>query len=49
MLPNKIVVKSRTAGKIKGALRQSSIGKGVGHGKGHKVGLSQFSGTGNGL
>lgn len=49
MLPSNIVVKSSTAGNLKGVLRQSSIGKGVvGQGKGNKVGLSQFSGTGNG-
>jgi hypothetical protein len=43
-----IVVKSQTAGNRKGALRESSIGKGVLN-KMSKVGLSQFSATGNGF
>lgn len=43
-----IVLKSQTAGNRKGALRESSIGKGV-MSKMSKVGLSQFSATGNGF
>ncbi len=43
-----IVVKSQTAGNRKGALRESGIGKGVLN-KMSKVGLSQFSVTGNGF
>lgn len=43
-----IVVKSQTAGNRKGAMRESSIGKGV-MSKMSKVGLSQFSATGNGF
>ena len=42
------MVKSNTAGNIKGVLRQSSIGRGISHSNGKKVGLSQFSGTGSG-